>query len=153
MKKTLSRLLLTATDGGKPELTGSVTLLILVLDANDNAPVFDQTVYEVKMYENSANQTLVIWLNGTSDADEGINKEVIYSFSSLVPPTIRRKFLINERTGEVRINDAIDFEDNTYEIHVDVTDKGNLPMVGHCTIPEWKSWMKMIIHLRWLSLL
>ncbi|XP_069445955.1 protocadherin alpha-10 isoform X3 [Ovis canadensis] len=128
------RLLLTATDGGKPELTGSVTLLILVLDANDNAPVFDQTVYEVKMYENSANQTLVIWLNA-SDADEGINKEVIYSFSSLVPPTIRRKFLINERTGEVRINDAIDFEDsNTYEIHVDVTDKGNLPMVGHCTI-------------------
>uniref|UniRef100_A0A8C6CN80 Protocadherin alpha 11 n=1 Tax=Moschus moschiferus TaxID=68415 RepID=A0A8C6CN80_MOSMO len=128
------RLLLTATDEGKPELTGSVTLLILVLDANDNAPVFDQTVYEVKMYENSANQTLVIWLNA-SDADEGINKEVIYSFSSLVPSTIRRKFLINERTGEVRINDAIDFEDsNTYEIHVDVTDKGNLPMVGHCTI-------------------
>ncbi|XP_027402026.1 protocadherin alpha-10 isoform X6 [Bos indicus x Bos taurus] len=128
------RLLLTATDGGKPELTGSVTLQILVLDANDNAPVFDQTVYEVKMYENSANQTLVIWLNA-SDADEGINKEVIYSFSSLVPPTIRRKFLINERTGEVRINDAIDFEDsNTYEIHVDVTDKGNLPMVGHCTV-------------------
>ncbi|XP_044082262.1 protocadherin alpha-10-like [Neovison vison] len=128
------QLLLTATDGGKPEYTGSVTLLILVLDANDNAPVFDRSVYEVKMYENSANQTLIIWLNA-SDADEGINKEMIYSFSALVPPSVRRKFLMNEKTGEIRVNDAIDFEDsNTYEIHVDVTDKGNPPMVGHCTV-------------------
>ncbi|XP_049564591.1 protocadherin alpha-10 isoform X17 [Orcinus orca] len=128
------QLLLTATDGGKPELTGFVTLLILVLDANDNAPLFDRSVYEVKMYENSANQTLVIWLNA-SDVDEGINKEIIYSFSSLVPPSTRRKFLMNESTGEIRVNDAIDFEDsNTYEIHVDVTDKGNPPMVGHCTV-------------------
>ncbi|XP_055980790.1 protocadherin alpha-10 isoform X9 [Sorex fumeus] len=128
------KLLLTATDGGKPEYTGSVTLLIQVLDANDNAPVFDRPVYEVKMYENSANQTLVIQLNA-SDADEGINKEVIYSFSSLVPPITRRKFLMNERTGEIRINDVIDFEDsNNYEIHVDATDKGNPPMVGHCTV-------------------
>uniref|UniRef100_A0A8D1SVA2 Protocadherin alpha subfamily C, 2 n=1 Tax=Sus scrofa TaxID=9823 RepID=A0A8D1SVA2_PIG len=128
------QLSLTATDGGKPELTGSVTLLILVLDANDNAPIFDRSLYEVKMRENSANQTLVIRLNA-SDADEGINKEIIYSFSSLVPPSIRSKFLINESTGEIRVNDAIDFEDsNTYEIHVDVTDKGHPPMVGHCTV-------------------
>ncbi|XP_045406971.1 protocadherin alpha-10 isoform X8 [Lemur catta] len=128
------KLLLTATDGGKPEFTGSVSLLILVLDANDNAPVFDRPVYEVKMYENQANQTLVIWLNA-SDADEGINKEMMYSFSSLVPPMIRRKFQINERTGEIKVNDAIDFEDsNAYEILVDVTDKGNPPMVGHCTV-------------------
>uniref|UniRef100_A0A9L0I558 Protocadherin alpha subfamily C, 2 n=1 Tax=Equus asinus TaxID=9793 RepID=A0A9L0I558_EQUAS len=133
-ENTQLQLLLTATDGGKPELIGSVTLLILVLDANDNAPVFDRSVYEVKMYENSANQTLVICLNA-SDADEGLNKEMLYSFSSLVPLSLRRKFLMNERTGEIRVNDAIDFEDsNTYEIQVDVTDKGNPPMAGHCTV-------------------
>ncbi|XP_047411697.1 protocadherin alpha-10-like [Sciurus carolinensis] len=128
------KLLLTATDGGKPEFTGSVSVFIFVLDANDNAPTFDRSVYEVKMYENQANQTLVIWLNAT-DMDEGINKEMVYSFSSLVPPTIRRKFLINEMTGEIKVNDYIDFEDrNIYEIHVDVTDKGTPPMVGHCTV-------------------
>ncbi|XP_064130750.1 protocadherin alpha-10-like [Loxodonta africana] len=128
------KLLLTATDGGKPELTGSVSLLILVLDANDNAPIFDRPVYEVRMYENPANQTLVIRLNA-SDADEGINKEMVYSFSSLVPSSIRKKFLMNETTGEIRVHDGIDFEDsNTYEIHVDVTDKGNPPMAGHCTV-------------------
>ncbi|XP_029420537.1 LOW QUALITY PROTEIN: protocadherin alpha-9-like [Nannospalax galili] len=128
------KLLLTAADGGKPEFTGSVFLFILVLDANDNAPVFDRSVYEVKMSENQANQTLVIRLNA-SDADEGINQEMEYSFSSLVPLDIRRKFLINEKTGEIKVNDAIDFEDRSnYAIHVDATDKGNPPMVGHCTV-------------------
>ncbi|GAB1301606.1 Protocadherin alpha-7 [Apodemus speciosus] len=43
------RLLLTATDGGKPELTGTVQLLITVLDVNDNAPVFDRSLYTVKL--------------------------------------------------------------------------------------------------------
>ncbi|XP_033621472.1 protocadherin alpha-9-like, partial [Fukomys damarensis] len=133
-ENTQFKLLLTATDGGRPEYTSSVSLLILVLDANDNAPVFDRSIYEVKMPENQANQTLVIWLNA-SDADEGINKEMVYSFSSLVPPTVRRKFLINQRTGKIQLRDAIDFEDRSiYEIHVDVTDKGNPPMVGHCTV-------------------
>uniref|UniRef100_A0A8C2QKU3 Protocadherin alpha 9 n=1 Tax=Cricetulus griseus TaxID=10029 RepID=A0A8C2QKU3_CRIGR len=128
------KLLLTATDGGKPEFTGSVSLLIQVLDANDNAPVFDKSVYEVKMSENQENQTLVIWLNAT-DTDEGINKEVEYSFSSLTPSSIRKKFLINEQTGEIKVNGAIDFEDsNSYEIHVDATDKGHPPMVAHCTV-------------------
>ncbi|XP_075397805.1 protocadherin alpha-10 isoform X7 [Tenrec ecaudatus] len=128
------KLLLTATDGGKPERTGSVSLKILVLDANDNAPVFDQPVYEVRIYENPVNQSLVIRLNA-SDADEGINKEMVYSFSSLVPSNIRRIFLINETSGEIRVHGGIDFEDTrTYEIHVDATDKGTPPMVGHCTI-------------------
>uniref|UniRef100_U3KPM6 Protocadherin alpha subfamily C, 2 n=1 Tax=Oryctolagus cuniculus TaxID=9986 RepID=U3KPM6_RABIT len=127
-------LLLTVTDGGKPELSGSVSLLVVVLDANDNAPVCDRSVYEVKMYENPANQTLVTRLNA-SDADEGVNKEMVYSFSSLVPPVVSQKFAINERTGEIKVNDAIDFEDsNSYEILVDVTDKGHPPMVGHCTV-------------------
>ncbi|XP_041500572.1 protocadherin alpha-9 isoform X2 [Microtus oregoni] len=128
------KLLLTATDGGKPEFTGSVSLLIQVLDANDNAPVFDRSVYEVKMSENQENQTLVIWLNAT-DADEGVNKEVEYSFSSLTPSSIRKKFRINEKTGEIKVNGAIDFEDrNNYEIHVDATDKGHPPLVAHCTV-------------------
>ncbi|XP_040830022.1 protocadherin alpha-10-like [Ochotona curzoniae] len=128
------KLLLTATDGGKPEFTGSVLLLIAVLDANDNAPTCDSPVYEVKMLENAANHTLLMQLNA-SDADEGINKEMVFSFSSLVLPIVREKFLINERTGEIKVNNVIDFEEySSFEIHVDVTDKGNPPMVGHCTI-------------------
>nr|XP_020860663.1 protocadherin alpha-8-like [Phascolarctos cinereus] len=66
LKKSLDRegvaehhLILTATDGGKPELTGTVQLLITVLDVNDNAPTFERSEYEVKILENAAHGTLV----------------------------------------------------------------------------------------------
>ncbi|XP_019745146.1 protocadherin beta-16-like, partial [Hippocampus comes] len=39
------KLLLTALDGGSPQRSGTVVIHVIVLDANDNAPVFTQTVY------------------------------------------------------------------------------------------------------------
>uniref|UniRef100_A0A3Q3CXJ2 Cadherin domain-containing protein n=1 Tax=Haplochromis burtoni TaxID=8153 RepID=A0A3Q3CXJ2_HAPBU len=38
------RLLLTALDGGSPKRSGTTTVHVIVLDANDNAPVFSQPV-------------------------------------------------------------------------------------------------------------
>uniref|UniRef100_A0A8C5DKT5 Cadherin domain-containing protein n=1 Tax=Gouania willdenowi TaxID=441366 RepID=A0A8C5DKT5_GOUWI len=39
-------LLLTALDGGSPQRSGTVVIHVTVLDANDNAPVFSQSVYK-----------------------------------------------------------------------------------------------------------
>ncbi|XP_056667395.1 protocadherin alpha-13 isoform X20 [Monodelphis domestica] len=141
LRKSLDReqtqqhhLLLTATDGGKPELTGSVQLLIKVLDVNDNAPQFDQSVYKVRMLENALNGTLVIQLNA-SDADDGTNGNILYLFRSPVPPEVQHTFHIRPNTGEIRIKGELDFEkNNRYEIQVEAIDKGNPPMAGHCTV-------------------
>ncbi|XP_034634888.1 protocadherin alpha-8-like isoform X5 [Trachemys scripta elegans] len=141
LKKPLDReeipahhLLLTAIDGGKPELTGTVQLVITVLDANDNAPVFNQSVYQIKLLENAPNGTLVIKLNAT-DMDEGINKNISYSFTNQISPNIRKVFRIEQNTGEIRIKGNIDFEDiNLFEIQVEAKDKGNPPLVGHCKV-------------------
>ncbi|XP_074816891.1 protocadherin alpha-8-like isoform X16 [Natator depressus] len=141
LKKPLDRedipahhLLLTAIDGGKPELTGAVQLVITVLDANDNAPIFNQSVYQIKLLENAANVTLVIKLNAT-DMDEGINKNISYSFTSHIPQNIRKVFRIEQNTGEIRVKGNIDFEDiNLFEIQVEAKDKGNPPLVGHCKV-------------------
>ncbi|EMP35311.1 Protocadherin alpha-8 [Chelonia mydas] len=128
------RLLFTATDGGKPELTGTVQLVITVLDANDNAPVFNQSVYEVTVLENTANGTLVITLNAT-DLDEGINKDISYSFSNLLPPSVRKLFSIDPDTGEIRLKGEVDYEVKTlYEIRVEVRDKSPFPSAGHCNV-------------------
>ncbi|XP_074816880.1 protocadherin alpha-8-like isoform X6 [Natator depressus] len=128
------RLLFTATDGGKPELTGTVQLVITVLDANDNAPVFNQSVYEVTVLENTANGTLVITLNAT-DLDEGINKDISYSFSNLLPPSVRKLFSIDPDTGEIRLKGEVDYEVKTlYEIRVEVRDKSPFPLAGHCNV-------------------
>ncbi|XP_060035603.1 protocadherin alpha-8 isoform X5 [Erinaceus europaeus] len=141
LKKSLDReeatehnLILMATDEGKPELTGTMQLLITVQDVNDNAPVFQQSEYEVKILENSDNGTIVIRLNA-SDPDEGANGDVLYSFNRLVPPMITSQFSINPDTGEIQIRKKLDFEKvNIYKIRIDASDNGNPPMVGHCTI-------------------
>ncbi|XP_042636642.1 protocadherin alpha-2 [Orycteropus afer afer] len=141
LKKSLDReetseinLLLVATDGGKPELTGTVELLIKVLDVNDNEPSFDQSVYKVQLLENIANGTLVIKLNA-SDADEGLNSEIVYSLSSDMPSSIQSKFKIDPSSGEIKINGQLDYEEmKSYEIQVIATDKGTPSMSGHCKV-------------------
>ncbi|XP_020940559.1 LOW QUALITY PROTEIN: protocadherin alpha-2 [Sus scrofa] len=141
LRKSLDReetaeinLLLVATDGGKPELTGTVQLLIKVLDVNDNEPTFDQSVYKVQLLENIANGTLVIKLN-SSDADEGSNSEIAYSFSGDVSPNIKTKFKIDPGSGEIRTQGQLDYEETkSYEIQVIAYDHGNPSMSGHCKI-------------------
>ncbi|DAA27376.1 TPA: protocadherin alpha 11 [Bos taurus] len=141
LKKSLDRektpefnLLLTAVDGGKPELTGTVELFVCVLDINDNDPEFEQSEYKVRLMENAAKETLVIQLNAT-DQDEGVNGEVTYSLITILPLSEKCMFLINPQTGEIRIYGKLDFEENNeYEIQVNAIDKGIPPMAGHCTV-------------------
>ncbi|XP_060233393.1 protocadherin alpha-8 isoform X10 [Meriones unguiculatus] len=141
LRKSLDReadpehtLLLTATDGGKPELTGSAQLLVAVLDVNDNAPTFQHPEYEVRLSEHSDSGTTVIRLNA-SDRDEGSNAAIAYSFNRLVPPQVLDQFSIDTDTGEIVVRGSLDFEQvNTYKIRVDATDKGHPPMAGHCTV-------------------
>ncbi|XP_042300443.1 protocadherin alpha-3-like, partial [Sceloporus undulatus] len=141
LKKPLDReqipvhhLVLTATDGGQPELTGTVHLQITVLDANDNAPIFNQSVYKVKLLENVMDGTLVIKLNAT-DLDEGLNKEISYYFSRHVSPSVKNVFSIDADTGEIKVKGNVDYEDtNLYDIEIEVKDKGSLPLVSHCNV-------------------
>nr|XP_028594287.1 LOW QUALITY PROTEIN: protocadherin alpha-3-like [Podarcis muralis] len=128
------RLLLTAIDGGKPELSGTAQLVISVLDENDNAPAFNQSVYKVQMAEDVLSGTLVIKLNAT-DMDEGINKEITYSFQNHVPVKLKNIFALDSVNGEIRTKEKLDFEENhQYEIQVQASDKGSNPMTGYCSV-------------------
>ncbi|XP_047587285.1 protocadherin alpha-1-like [Lutra lutra] len=141
LRKSLDReetpelhLLLTATDGGKPELEGTVQLLITVLDVNDNAPLFAQAGYRVHLLESTANGTLVTTLNA-SDADEGVNGEIVFSFGSDIPLNIQKNFKIDSSSGEIRLIGRLDYEETkSYEIQVKAVDKGNPPMSNHCKV-------------------
>ncbi|KAM9730013.1 protocadherin alpha-10 isoform 11-T11 [Dama dama] len=127
-------LLLKATDGGKPELTGTVKINITVLDANDNAPVFDKAVHRITLLENARNGTLVIRLNA-SDLDEGSNGHILYSFATDVSTNTEASFRIDSNSGEIRVNGKIDFEETKlWKLQIEAVDKGNPPMFGHCTV-------------------
>ncbi|XP_077042737.1 protocadherin alpha-2-like isoform X4 [Agelaius phoeniceus] len=128
------RLVLTATDGGRPSLTGTMELVISVLDANDNAPQFNQSVYKVKLRENTVPGTVFFQLTAT-DKDEGINQEIYYSFSNAVSAKIQDLFKIEEKSGEIRTSGDLDFEDTqSYDLEIEATDKGTPPLSGHCRV-------------------
>ncbi|XP_074772468.1 protocadherin alpha-6-like [Athene noctua] len=128
------RLVLTASDGGRPSLTGTMELVVSVLDANDNAPQFNQSVYNVLLPEDAFEGTLVTWVNAT-DMDVGSNREVIYEIETFVPPSASDVFSIDGKNGEIRLTGALDFETvNFYDLHVKATDKGTPPLSGHCKV-------------------
>ncbi|KAF1384699.1 hypothetical protein PFLUV_G00122890 [Perca fluviatilis] len=115
------RLLLTALDGGSPQRTGTATVHVTVLDANDNAPVFSQTVYNAILPENSPLDTVVVTVAAT-DADEGLNGDVTYELSR-ISETGKRVFALNHNTGEIKIIGPLDFEkESIYEMRVDAKD-------------------------------
>ncbi|XP_063205489.1 protocadherin alpha-2-like [Chroicocephalus ridibundus] len=128
------RLVLTASDGGRPSLTGTMELLISVLDANDNAPQFNQSVYQVQLQENIPPGTVFLQLTAT-DNDEGINQEVYYSFSDTMPAKVQDLFIIDRNSGEIRTAGELDFEDvQSYDLEIEARDKGTPPLSGHCSV-------------------
>ncbi|XP_027762385.1 protocadherin alpha-2-like, partial [Empidonax traillii] len=135
-RETMSvhRLVLTASDGGRPSLTGTMELVISVLDANDNAPQFNQSVYKVKVLEGSELGTLLITLN-TTDPDEGTNSDIIYLFGRHVTTEVKEMFTIDEIKGEIRLQGKLDYEEmDSYEIPVEARDKGSPALSGHCKV-------------------
>ncbi|XP_041948168.1 protocadherin beta-16-like isoform X38 [Alosa sapidissima] len=114
-------LLLTAVDGGAPQKSGSATIHVTVLDANDNRPVFSEPVYKVSLPENTPIGTVAVSVSAT-DADEGTNGEVTYEFS-LKSGKAAENFAIDKMTGAIKVAGPIDFEDEAdYEIRVQAKD-------------------------------
>ncbi|XP_040904729.1 protocadherin alpha-3-like [Toxotes jaculatrix] len=128
------KLLLSAIDGGRPARSGTIEILIEVLDVNDNSPVFTQDVYSAILNENAAPGTLVIQVNAT-DLDESANGEIVYSFGKEVDANVQNLFNIEPETGEITVIGAIDYEEKkTYEIDIQASDKGPVPLSTDKTV-------------------
>ncbi|KAJ4946531.1 hypothetical protein JOQ06_024196 [Pogonophryne albipinna] len=118
---------LTAMDGGKPPKSGTMNIVVNVLDVNDNAPVFSREGYSVMLNENAPVGTTVIQVNAT-DLDEGTNGDVVYSFTNSIDQKILNIFNINTLTGEITVKGLINYEEkDRYEIEIEASDKGLAP--------------------------
>uniref|UniRef100_A0A8D0E0V4 Cadherin domain-containing protein n=1 Tax=Salvator merianae TaxID=96440 RepID=A0A8D0E0V4_SALMN len=116
-------LILLAVDGGIPKRTGTAQIIIDVLDANDNAPQFGQSLYKGSILENSPLNTPVIKVEA-SDQDAGTNAHITYSFSQ-VPENVLRLFKLNKETGDIIVSGPIDYEEkHIYEMSIKATDGG-----------------------------
>ncbi|XP_028716645.1 protocadherin beta-6-like [Peromyscus leucopus] len=123
-------LTLTAVDGGSPPRSGTTIVRIEVVDINDNAPQFVQSLYEVQVPENSPLNALIVTVSAR-DLDAGMNGNVAYSLFQ--GGGVSQPFAIDEVTGEIRLSDELDFEVNShYNIEITAMDGGGLS--GKCTV-------------------
>ncbi|XP_034453487.1 protocadherin alpha-2-like isoform X19 [Hippoglossus hippoglossus] len=128
------KLLLSALDGGRPVRSGTIEILIEVLDVNDNWPVFTQDTYSAILNENTLPGTLVVQVNAT-DSDASANSEIVYSFGKEVDSNVQKLFTIDAETGEIKVIGVIDFEvKKSYEIDIQASDKGPVPLSTDKTV-------------------
>uniref|UniRef100_A0A4W6BUJ6 Cadherin domain-containing protein n=1 Tax=Lates calcarifer TaxID=8187 RepID=A0A4W6BUJ6_LATCA len=133
-KQPVITMTLTAVDGGSPPKSGTSQLIVNVLDNNDNIPIFSETLYKTKIPENTPLGTVVIAVNAT-DADEGLNSEIVYSLRSKDQDHVLDIFEIESQTGVIKVKGNIDFEERkAFEIRVEASDKGQPPMSAHCKV-------------------
>ncbi|KAG8439012.1 hypothetical protein GDO86_005271 [Hymenochirus boettgeri] len=133
-EKKEHRLILTAVDGGEPARSGSCKITVIVLDFNDNAPVFFKPIYKITLLENTKLNTICITLNAT-DLDEGPNSEIEYYFDNHNLDSALEIFSLNSQTGEVSIKGIVDYEETKFhELSIRAKDKGILELEGHCLV-------------------
>nr|XP_015205216.1 PREDICTED: protocadherin alpha-8-like isoform X5 [Lepisosteus oculatus] len=133
-KEPVIHLVLTAVDGGKPPRSGTLQIIVNVMDNNDNTPVFSSPLYKVSVFENVPRGASLIKLNAT-DLDEGVNSDIVYSFIIHGNQNILDMFSINSSTGEITLSGNLDYEkNNAFEIRVQAQDKGHTPLAAHCKV-------------------
>ncbi|XP_038556101.1 protocadherin gamma-A2-like [Micropterus salmoides] len=122
-KQELLSLVLTSFDGGDPQLSGTILIVINVLDANDNAPVCTQTEYKTNVKEHSLKGAVLTTVSA-SDADIGPHGHIQYSISN-VPKGALGLFDVDKDSGVFTLVGTLDYEKfRHYEIDVQASDEG-----------------------------
>lgn len=104
----------------------AVNLTILVLDQNDNSPIFSLTKYEVYVSDRTKMGQFVFGAKA-SDTDEGINSKIMYSLAG----EHAKNFTINKETGVIKAaHDLLSNNAQTnsmYSLEIQATDGGRIP--------------------------
>ncbi|NXU92501.1 PCDA2 protein, partial [Xiphorhynchus elegans] len=60
---------------------------------------------------------------------------VKFSARNTFPEKGLKLFLLNQKTGEIRLTGVLDYEDvRSYEIQIEATDNGTPSLSGHCKV-------------------
>ncbi|KAJ8676739.1 hypothetical protein QAD02_012526 [Eretmocerus hayati] len=113
------QLTLLATDNGTPAATATTSLLVSVLDENDNDPRFDRELYTFELAENLPSGAS-LGVVGASDPDLGDNALLRYA---LVQPD--SSFAVDPDTGVITTREPLDREARAvHELVLEARDQG-----------------------------
>lgn len=124
-----------AEDGGVPPKTAELTVDVIILDANDNKPVFNKTYYNVTVNEDIDVNTVIVNVSATDD-DKGQNGEVVYRLSpNQKQEYIQETFSIDNRTGHLSVVKHLVYVPNVQTIiYVEAEDMGRQPKTSQVSV-------------------
>ncbi|XP_041757988.2 cadherin-related family member 2-like [Coregonus clupeaformis] len=107
------------------DYTVNKDIQIIITDANDNRPIFENAPYNENVKENTALDTVLFQVSA-KDADAGLAAVVRYSIDEASPSDGLTHFLINENNGEVKLTKKLSFTSLStfYQLRIKATDGG-----------------------------
>ncbi|KAL2077818.1 hypothetical protein ACEWY4_027322 [Coilia grayii] len=132
-KKSNYNLTVRVTDGSQAITTQAY---IRVLDMNEHRPVFQRSLYEVRVPEDTAPWKEILQVSA-EDAD--INSRLIYSIHGSVHPDSTTPFQLDPRSGVLVMTEQLDFE--ALPLHILII------MVRDQEIPVKRNFVRALIHV------
>ncbi|XP_043917634.1 protocadherin Fat 4 [Protopterus annectens] len=124
--------IVTASDRGSPALMSETTVIINIVDSNDNAPQFELTEYFTPVTKNAKIGTRLIRVTATDEKDFGPNSEVEYFVSG---GNSSNRFNLQRNSGWISIASSLGYDVNkNFRIEVIAKDKGNPPLSSYATV-------------------
>eukprot|EP00116_Pleurobrachia_bachei_P001052 sb/3461314/ len=118
------------SDQGEPSLSNTTIVTIVVEDANDNAPVFQDLETEFSIREDVSVPVEITTLRAT-DKDSGVFGEVRYQILNN-----EDTFSLGTDTGVLTLDQPLDYESSTqsYQVRVQALDGGSPPLATTVTL-------------------
>ncbi|XP_058916676.1 protocadherin-12 [Kogia breviceps] len=124
-------LTLLAQDQGPQPLSVKKQLSIQISDANDNAPVFEKSRYQVSTRENNLPSLHLITIKA-HDADLGVNGKISYHIQD---SPVSHLVAIDSDTGEVTAQRSLDYEQMAgFEFLVIAEDRGQPQLASSVSV-------------------
>uniref|UniRef100_A0A915HH22 Cadherin domain-containing protein n=1 Tax=Romanomermis culicivorax TaxID=13658 RepID=A0A915HH22_ROMCU len=129
-RETISKynLIITVLDNGKPPLSTSTELEIVIDDFNDNYPIFQKPNYTVSIPEDLPIGTSFLQVSA-NDNDSGQNGRLSYAI--LTAENDGKDFYVDPSSGVLRVNKSLDREKVAeYNLTLIASDKGSPPLTS-----------------------
>ena len=112
---------LKASDNGSPILSSVTSLLISLLDVNDNEPVFGSNILYIGVIESTQPGTIIKKVHAT-DIDSEDNSKITYAITS---ESDSGYFFLDNDSGDLKLLRKLSYSDKVFELQITATDHGN----------------------------
>ena len=117
-------------DNGSPRQRSSLTIPVIINDANDHAPIFQSVTFVGSTLENTAAGVSIMRVSA-ADRDLGVNARIEYRIDG----SMMERFDVGQFSGNISARVALDYErQSSYTFTVTAVDGGTPPLSATATV-------------------